>query len=303
MSRMDPRLRQVRLLALAIGLLSLLVVAISAWLRLDAAGLGCTPWPDCYARLLSGEPAPLHYGIVRLLHRAVASTALVLAVVLVWRTLRPQPLQPAARYAILLLLLMLLLSGLGFASADPRRALVGALNIVGGLGLVTFSWRVAMAAGAVGTTPPSTDGSAFLLRAGVVVLTLAVVIGAWLGATYSAPACPTLPFCTADAWSPATALRALDPFRLPQAGAMPGDPGAVGLHLLHRGLAVFSFVLLGAYAFRCKRPAARVVAVLLFAVILLGMAAVGIAFNLWLVVLHGADDALLLGGVSTLLRR
>lgn len=104
-------------------------------------------------------------------------TALVLAVVLVWRTLRPQPLQPAARYAILLLLLMLLLSGLGFASTDPRRALVGALNIVGGLGLVTFSWRVAMAAGAVGTTQPSTDGSAFLLRAGVVVQRLAVVIG------------------------------------------------------------------------------------------------------------------------------
>ena len=84
---------------------------------------------------------------------------------------------------------------------------------------------------------------------------------------------------------------------------MPGDPGAVGLHLLHRGLAVLSFVLLGAYAFRCKRPAARVVAVLLFAVILLGMAAVGSGLNLWLVVLHGAVAALLLGGVATLLRR
>ena len=303
MSRIDPRRRQVRLLALTIGLLSLLVVAISAWLRLDAAGLGCSPWPDCYARVLSGDPAPLHYGFARLLHRAVASTALILAIVLIWWTLRPQPLQPAARYAILLLLLMLLLSGLGFASADPRRALVGTLNIVGGLGLVTFSWRVAMAAGAVDERQAPAVGRSLLLRAGVVALTFAVLIGAWLGATYSAPACPTLPFCTADAWSPASALRALDPFRLPQAGAMPGDPGAVSLHLLHRGLAVLSFVLLGAYALFSRRPAARVVAALLFVVGLLGMAAVGSGLNLWLVVLHGVAAALLLGGVATLLRR
>lgn len=304
MTPVDARLRQVRMLALLICALSLLVVAVSAWLRLDAAGVGCAPWPECYARLLTADPSPLHYGFARLLHRAVASSALLLTLLLVWRCLRPQPLQPAARYAVLLLLLMLALSALGFASADPRRALVGALNIVGGLGLVTFSWRVAMAAGAC--APVSTPVTDPFLRIGVGVLTLAVLMGAWLGATYSAPACPSLPFCEMKAWNLAEGLRALDPFQRLQAAAMPGDAGGTTLHLLHRGSAILSLLLLGGVAARTRRPVARVVAGLLVGVMLLGMvvvAAVGSGFERWLIVGHGAAAALLLAAVATLLRR
>ncbi len=301
MTPVDVRLRQVRILALLICVLSLLVIAISAWLRLDAAGLGCSPWPECYARLLTADPVPLHYGFARLLHRAVASSALLLTLLLVWRCLRPQPLQPAARYAVLLLLLMLALSALGFASADPRRALVGALNIVGGLGLVTFSWRVAMAAGADVQIPmPASDP---FLRIGVGVLTLAVLVGAWLGATYSAPACSSLPFCDVRGWTLAEGLRMLDPFLRLQSAAMPGDAGGTTLHLLHRGSAILSLLLLGGFAVRSGLRLARVVLVMLVGVMLLGMAAVDSGLDLWLVIGHGVAAALLLAAVATLLRR
>lgn len=301
MTPVDTRLRQVRILALLICALSLLVVAVSAWLRLDAAGVGCAPWPECYARLLTADPSPLHYGFARLLHRAVASSALLLTMLLVWRCLRPQPLQPAARYAVLLLLLMLALSALGFASADPRRALVGALNIVGGLGLVTFSWRVAMAAGACAPAPmPVTDP---FLRLGVGILTLAVLMGAWLGATYSATACLSLPFCDIRGWTLAEGLRMLDPFLRLQAAALPGDAGGTTLHLLHRGSAILSLLLLGGFAARSGLRLARVVAVMLVGVMLLGMAAVDSGLDLWLVVGHGVAAALLLAAVATLLRR
>lgn len=301
----DGRLRQIRILAQLICVLSLLVIAVSAWLRLDAAGLGCSPWPECYARLLTADPAPLNYGFARLLHRAVASSALLLTLLLVWRCLRPQPVQPAARYAILLLLLMLALSALGFASADPRRALVGALNIVGGLGLVTFSWRVAMAAGAF--TPASTPGSPTardpFVRLGVGALTLAVLLGAWLGATYSAPACSSLPFCDVRGWTLVEGVRMLDPFLRLQSAAMPGDAGGTTLHLLHRGLAIFSLLLLGGFAVRSGLRLARLVAVMLVGVMLLGMAAVDSGLDLWLVIGHGVAAALLLAAVATLLRR
>ena len=66
-------------------LLTLFTVIVSAYIRLSESGVGCTPWPDCYARLNfeaehrgiavltpEGEHAPLR--ALRLAHRYVAST-------------------------------------------------------------------------------------------------------------------------------------------------------------------------------------------------------------------------------------
>lgn len=303
------RLRTVRSLALLVCVLSLVVVAVSAYLRLAAAGIGCTDWPACYGALLAGDPPSLHYGFPRLLHRFAASAALVLTCVLVWRCLRPQPLLPAARYAVLLLLLMLVLSVLGFFSADPRRALVGFLNIVGGLGLVTFSWRVAMSArpssfAAVVQRPPQ----GWLLRAGVFVLTLVVVLGAWIGATYSAVSCPSVPDCAGVWWPAADVWSALNPLLRLTSAPVPGDAAGVGLHLLHRGLALMVVLTLGLSAVlslkhQAMRSAASAVLFLLGGVIGLGLASVVSGLSLWLVVGHGAAAALLLAAVASYLRR
>ncbi len=303
MSGDAARLRQIRWLALLVCVLSLLVVAVSAYLRLDAAGLGCADWPACYGKVLAGEPAALHYGAARLLHRFAATAALLLTFWMVWRSLRPAPLQPAARYAVLLLLLMLALSVLGFFSADPRRAWVGFLNIVGGVGLVTFSWRIAMAAGVCGQAPAAAERKDVLLGLATALLTGAVLLGAWLGATYAAPACPSLPFCDAARWTLADGLNALDPLRRVQAPALPGDAGGVTLHLLHRAFALLSLLVLGGFAVRSGRPVAQLATGLLVGVMLLGMAAVSSGFDLWLVVGHGAAAALLLAAMATLLRR
>lgn len=308
MSADFSRLRTIRVLALIIGALSLVVVAVSAYLRLDAAGLGCADWPACYGRLLAEDPQPLHYGFARLLHRLAASAALVLTCILVWRSLRPQPVLPAARHAVLLLLLMLALSALGFFSADPRRALVGFLNIVGGLGLVTFSWRVAMAA----DMPPKSGENqgierARSLRVGVAVLSITVLLGAWLGATYSASACLTLPICGGSQLLSAEAWMVLNPFVKLTAAAVSGDPGGTLLHLLHRGFALIVLLTLGWSAVAnlrqaTTRPSARAVLGLLLAVMGCGLAAVLSDLSLWLVVGHGVLAALLLAAVAALLR-
>lgn len=303
------RLRTVRSLALLVCVLSLVVVAVSAYLRLAAAGLGCADWPSCYGALLAGDPPVLHYGFSRLLHRFAASAALILTCIMVWRCLRPQPLLPAARYAVLLLLLMLALSVLGFFSADPRRALVGFLNIVGGLGLVTFSWRVVMSArpssfSAAEYRPPQ----GLLLRAGVIVLTLAVMLGAWIGATYSAVACTSVPDCGGVWWPATDSWSALNPLLRLASAPMPGDAGGVGLHLLHRGLALMVVLTLGFSAvISLKHPAMRsaasAVLLLLGVVVGLGLASVASGLSLWLVVGHGAAAALLLAAVASYLRR
>lgn len=296
------RRRRVRLLALLVGALSLLVVAVSAYLRLEAAGLGCADWPACYGGILSGNPPPLQYGFARLLHRIAASAALVLAIVLVWQCLRPSPLA-AARPALLLLGLMLVLSALGFFSADPRRALVGFLNIVGGLGLVSFSWRVALAAG---DAAPLSAVRPLALRLGLVALSLTVALGAWLGATYSAVACLSLPVCPDSGRALAAGWAALDPLLSLTAAASPGAPEGVLLHVLHRLLALATVILLGVALFGAARRGGRAavaVLALLALVVALGAASIASGLGLWLVIGHGAAAALLLAAVATVLHR
>lgn len=298
------RLRQIRGLALIIGALSVVVVAVSAYLRLEAAGLGCVDWPACYGRVLTGAPPVLQYGAARLLHRLAASAALVLALVMIWRCLRPTRLVAVARPAALLLALMLSLSVLGFFSADPRRSLVAFLNIVGGLGLVTFSWRVAMAAnGGQASGTPKT----LLFHAGVLTLSIAVALGAWIGATYSSVACLQIPWCPTTGSHGENVWLALNPLRFTTQSPSPGDSGGAFLSLLHRGFALLALAVVGfsAWSMRSGRSAvaARAVMLMLPLVFALGAASVASGLGLWLVVLHGTAAALLLAAVASLMRR
>lgn len=229
--------------------------------------------------------------------------ALLLTLLIVWRCYRPKVIGPAARHAFILLVLMLALSALGFLSADPRRALVAFLNIIGGLALVTFSWRIAMAADAGKADPVSPPAVGLQLRIGIAVLSTAVAFGAWLGATYSAVACPTIPMCEISGLSAADLGRALNPLLQLEAAPMPGDRAAAMLHMLHRGMALLALMLLGGAVVRMRRPAGWGVLALLVATMLLGIASVASGLSLWLVVGHGAMAALLLAAVATLLRR
>lgn len=278
------RARRIRALAVFTCVLSVLVVMVSAYLRLSGAGLGCADWPACYGRILSGVAHAPWEG-ARLVHRIVATSALLMGILLAWRCWRPQPLQPAARYAALLLALMLFLSVVGVWSSDPRLAVVNFINLVGGLGLVTFSWRVAI------TTEPSRlveqGAGGAVCRAALVTLTLTVLLGGLIGARYAAPACGTLPACDSAWWPPAQGWTALNPFAALAGPSAPGEAGGVALHLLHRYAAVLATVLFALVALRLRsvpraRNAALAVLTLLLLEGLVGVLAVASGFSLWL---------------------
>lgn len=299
------RVRKIRATALLLSLLSLLVVAVSAYLRLDGAGLGCADWPACYGRLLTREPQPPAFGVARLLHRMVATSALLLAGFLVWQCRRPLPIRPAARYATLLLILMLLLSALGIWSADQRIALVGFLNIVGGFGLVTLSWRVLLA---TGPAPSRVVAQGVLLRFGAAALSVTVLLGAWVGASYAAVSCASLPSCAGLWWPSIDGWAAFNPLLRLTGAALPGDSGGVALNLLHRYSAVATLLLLGAAGLRAladpgARSAASIVLLLLLVELGLGALTVASGFSLSVAVGHGIGATLLLAALATLLRR
>lgn len=292
------RRRSIRRLALALGALCVAVVCISAYVRLAAAGLGCADWPACYGQVLAG-PANLHGGIARILHRLGASGALVLAFVLAWQCRQPQPLQPAARRAVALVVLMMFLAAVGIWSADPHRAWVSFINILGGLGLVVLSWRVVLAAGGGGASA----GRDALLTAGMATLLATALLGALIGARYAALSCTTLPDCGGVWWPSAADWAALDPFAVIAAAPPPGDAGGVTLHLLHRYCAAATLVLLGSAGHRAlHRPAQRRAALallaLLVAEIALGALTVASGFSLWLAIGHSVGAALLLAAAA-----
>ncbi len=297
------RERQVRALALATCLLSLAVIAVSATLRLSGAGLGCEEWPACYGRILEGVVHAPWTG-VRLVHRIVATLALLAGILLVWRCWRPRPLQPAARYATLLLALMLFLSVVGVWSADPRTAWVNFINLVGGLGLVTFSWRVAITAEPSRLLEQGAGGA--VCRAALALLTLTVLLGGLIGARYAAPACGTLPVCQGAWWPALAGWLALNPFATLSGPAGPGDAGGVALHLLHRYAAVLATVLLALVVLRLRQvPRARKAALAVLTLLLLegaiGVATVASGYSLWLAVAHNVGAALLLAAAASLM--
>jgi len=313
------RLRKIRQAACLLTALSLLLVLLSAWLRLAAAGLGCADWPACYAALLGGEPPAQTFGPLRLLHRAAASLALLLACHLAWLCWRRPSLPEPARPAGVLVLLVLALAVLGLWSSDPRLVAVTFLNILGGLALVTCSWRVVLASSPATSfagqrsshspRPPRPPRPPRLaLRLGAAALSATVVVGALVGARYTVLACPSFPDCTGAWWPTAAGWAAVQPLAS-LAGVPPaGEAGGLSLHLLHRWSALLALVLLGSAAWQAlaeaaTRKAAVALLVLLAVQLALGALTVISGFSLWLAIAHGVCAAALLAALASLLRR
>lgn len=306
MDERGPRLLRIRNLALALTGLSLLIVMVSAYIRLNGAGLGCSPWPDCYGQILHGGPYP-HSGGVRILHRSVASLALLLGFVLVWHCLRPSPIEGPRRPASALLGLMILLTFIGIFSADPHRVWAGFFNILGGALLVLLSWRTFLAARVSVEVAAAKHGAA-LLHLGLGFLVMTMVFGAMVGARYAVTACPSLPGCGDVLVPAATGMGALNPFVTVTAPQALGDTGGTALHLLHRWCALATLALLGLGGFQAlsrasARPGAALLLILLLVQFSLGVLTVLSGFGLGLAVAHSVcASALLAMGMHVLLR-
>jgi cytochrome c oxidase assembly protein subunit 15 len=300
------RLKRIRTLALLLTALSFLIVLVSAYIRLNGAGLDCSPWPDCYGQLLVGGKYQ-HSDAARILHRALAASALLLGFVLVWQCQRPHPVQPPARYATVLMALMILLTLVGLWSSDPHRVWSSFINMLGGAGLILLSWRTALAAGTL-PAPSLHRSRAALLHAGLGALALTVVLGALIGARYAAIACPVLPACVDASWPAPAGWNALNPFTRVAAAASMGDDGGAALHLLHRYSAVATLLLLGFGGLRAlATPASRLSAAVLLALLLvqfaLGVLTVLSGFSLRLGIAHSVCASALLAVAMQLLVR
>lgn len=305
------RARLLRHMALLCVALVLVIVGLSAFLRLTQAGLGCADWPQCYGRALAaqqhGVPVAADEArataLARLAHRVVASAALLLIVVMAMTCLATRPAWwRAGRLTLALLALALFLAVLGRFSSGARVPAVAIGNLLGGFLMVALAWRLVRE-----TAHPHALAAAplrALARLGIVLLVAQIALGGLVSAGLAGRACPDLlAGCTTTGLS----WQALDPLRAPLLdAARPGNAAGALLQQVHRlgALLVVGLLLpLGLVAWR--RGPRRVGAVLL------GLLALQLALGAGLVVLdlplalalgHNLVAALLLATLFDLAR-
>ena len=300
----------VRRLALGCAALVLAVTSLSAFIRLSKAGLSCADWPQCYAQglreLQQGRPAEAGEdaatAAARLVHRVVASAALllVIAILAACLTARPVP-WPQVHVGLALLALALFLAILGRWSGAARVPAVAMGNLLGGFAMLALSWRLAWR-GEV-TASRALRAAAW---GAVSLLTAQIALGGLLSASFAATSCPPgLADCIVAARE--VPLAALDPWREPLPAAVPPvNPDGALVQAAHRlcGIAVVLVVGgLGVAALRGgRRGAGGLLLVELALVLGLGVTMSESRPTLALALAHNVGAALLLATCFELTR-
>jgi len=299
------------------------MVMLSAYIRLADVGIGCEPWPACYARLDTGSEKKgitvlteqgrdmAYYG-ARVAHRYIASVLGLFIVGIVIVALR----QGRARATTLLVPMAIFgitvfLSLLGYYTPTRSNPLITMGNLLGGMSLLALLWWLLRRESGAVAVP--VDAARFrplaLFALGLVLLQIA--LGGWASANFASANCPGLLRCNGELLAAGNLADAFNPLRQVtlDAGGKVLRTDALGLiSVAHRALALATAAYL-AWLVRRLKPyfvlAGTVLAlsVLSISQIAIGVASVWLALPLLLLTLHNALAAGLLVGCVTLLHQ
>jgi len=289
--------------------LSLLIVFLSTHIRLGEAGLGCEPWPGCYAQLplvtdVKGLQVPdTEFKIYRNLHRYVASVLgiVVLAIVVIAlfnrRTVSPG--LPLLMFAV-----VVFLSVIGVSTPTRSLPVVTFSNILGGIVLAGLVWRQILRS----QSRVSVRGHFVVLILSLTV-TLQLISGAWASANYTGSACPGLLTCTHTEDISGNLARSFDLLRslpLDQNNRLVLDTTSTVIQYTHRLLAVLLLMvaLVAYWLIKQRYPALHrpmaIVSAVLLAEFVLGVMNVIMDMPLWTNTLHNLLAVVLLFAVINL---
>jgi cytochrome c oxidase assembly protein subunit 15 len=275
-----PVARWIRRLSLAGVLLCLVVVVLGAYVRLNAAGLGCPDWPGCYGHVtpLGAENAaaqaafpsrPLDVGKAwkEMLHRYAASTLGLIIVVIAAIAIVYRPKKwLSVPYALILLATVVVQGILGMLTVTWQlKPLIVTLHLIFGmttlgllwwlwLSLPSRSWGGLSGAGLSSSHGGGSGSVAATMRVahslalmGLVALAAQIALGGWTSSNYAAVACPDFPTCQ-NAWWPHTdyqnAFILWRGLGINYEGGILDNPARIAIHLTHRmGAAVATLAL------------------------------------------------------------
>ncbi|MCP1675205.1 cytochrome c oxidase assembly protein subunit 15 [Natronocella acetinitrilica] len=313
--------------------LTLIVILLGAWVRLEDAGLGCPDWPGCYGMLL-GVPQteqavqlanqayperPVHIGKAwkEMIHRYAAGILglVVFAMAIMAVRNRRDPAQPL-RLPLFLGLLIVMQSILGMWTVTWQlKPLVVTLHLLGGMTTISLLWWLTIRQGRF-LRPPPTSAVAERLRPWVLaVLALVgvqIALGGWVSTNYAALACTDFPLCHGRLVPEADYSEAFVLWRglgVDYEFGILDHPARVAIHFTHRigaliiaaavlALAIAVWMRLGFQALAGRIAVAMVA--LLGVQWLLGIGNVVYSLPLAMAVAHNGGAALLLLSVLTL---
>ncbi|HVY23427.1 MAG TPA: COX15/CtaA family protein [Steroidobacteraceae bacterium] len=323
----SQRLNVFRNLSMFGAVLALCVVVLGAWVRLNAAGLGCPDWPGCYGHI-SAAGAEQHLAtaqqlypdrkfeyakaVKEMLHRYVASTLgliiIALACIAVWN--RRDPRQPLI-LPLLLVPLVILQGLLGMWTVTKLLVpLVVVLHLLGGLTTMSLLAWLAMRTRNSRVSIRAGSRLRTWALAGLMVLVVQVFLGGWTSSNYAAVSCPDFPTCQNSFWPHMDVKDAFVLWRglgIDYQGGVLDHPARVAIHFVHRLGAMVTALVLGTVVvlawrsgIRAVRMAAITVGIVLTGQLLLGPLMVIKGFPLALATAHNAVAALLLLSVVRL---
>ncbi len=299
-------------------LLVVVLVSLSAYLRLAHSGIGCADWPDCYGRIgdapteaqtISSENAykrivaeasqPLAWATP--LHRLVASVLGLFIVGLVVLSLK------AGKDRLLslgLLGITVFLALLGVKSGGLHNPAVVMGNLGGGfLMLGLLGWMFFKSAGGEDDPGQTRSLPLSLIILAVCVLVLQILMGGLTSANFAATACQSLPDCH-GAWLPGpdliTAMDLSRQLEVTSMGQAIGGQERTDIHIAHRLGAIVTTLLVltvGLMAWRVGgrfRLTGGLVLALVAAEFSIGIASVATGLPIGLAVAHNWVAGLLL---------
>ena len=297
-------------------LLVMILVSLSAYLRLAHSGIGCADWPDCYGRIgdppVEAQTITSHNAYQRIvaeasqplawatpLHRLVAS---VLGLFTVWLMLLSLKFKKDRLLSLTILAVTVFLALLGVKSGGLHSPAVVMGNLGGGfLMLGLLGWMFFKQSGKQKQSEKSIPAG--LLALAVFMLVAQILMGGLTSANFAATACQSLPDCH-GAWLPGPEiLTALDLSRQHQVtsmGQVIGGQERTDIHIAHRLGAVATILLVlavGLMAWRAGnrlRFAGALVIILVATEFSIGVASVATGLPIGLAVAHNWVAGLLL---------
>lgn len=296
----------------------IVLVSLSAYLRLAHSGIGCADWPDCYGRIgdppsvsqtISSENAyqriiaeasqPLAWATP--LHRFVAS---ILGLLIVFLTMLAFKQKKDRLISLALLLVTVFLALLGVKSGGLHSPAVVMGNLSGGfLMLGLLGWMLFKDSDNGNTVATSGKLSGKLLGAAVLLLVIQILLGGLTSANFAATACQSLPDCHGR-WLPGPdVFKAMDlssDHQVTSMGQVVGGQERTDIHIAHRLGAAIAAVLMLAVGLMAWRAGGRIrfagVTVLLLVIIefSIGVYAVASGLPIQLAVAHNWVAGLLL---------
>lgn len=299
-------------------LLVVVLISVSAYLRLDHSGLGCTDWPACYGYIgaPSEEPATAGATVERLIEetnprgswatRAHRLVATVLGLLILGMALWSLNLRRDRLLSFGLLGLTVFLAWLGIYSAGLHSPAVVMGNLGGGfIMLALLGWMVFR-----GTTPAANAGARVKswTIAALVILALQIGLGGLTSANFAATACQTFPDCHGS-WLPgsklATAFNLNRTHEITASGFVVGGAERMDIHKLHRLVAILTLLTSLAAGILALRARLGITAIAVIAIALtevsIGVAAILTDLPIGIAVAHNWLAAILLLSLLRLL--